>query len=116
LNEPEAFICKALKGEAIVHYREPLIIRALPVRPGSLRLARRVKINEIKLTIILFTLWVFGTTALLPSKCCNLMVLQLLINFHARFKVITIKEGNGEGNTNSIEDNVRWSQNVSPRG
>jgi hypothetical protein len=29
LHESEASICKALKGEAIVHYAEPLIIKAL---------------------------------------------------------------------------------------
>jgi hypothetical protein len=54
LHELEAFICKALKGEAIVDYAEPLIIR-LRRTDESLRLARRVKINEIKSTIILFT-------------------------------------------------------------
>ena len=59
----------ALKGEAIVHYAEPLIIRALkarsvgswkpPARPPCWVVAesedQRVKINEIKSTIILFT-------------------------------------------------------------
>jgi hypothetical protein len=49
LHELEAFMCKALKGEAIVHYAEPLITQPY----GSLRLARRVKINEIKLTLVL---------------------------------------------------------------
>jgi hypothetical protein len=29
LHESEAFICKALKGKAIVVYAEPLIIKAL---------------------------------------------------------------------------------------
>jgi hypothetical protein len=29
LHESEAFICKALKGEAIVAYAEPLIVMAL---------------------------------------------------------------------------------------
>jgi hypothetical protein len=53
LHELEAFICKALKSEAIVHYAEPLIIR-LRRTDGSLQLARRVKINEIRSTIILF--------------------------------------------------------------
>jgi hypothetical protein len=51
LHESEAFICKALKGEAIVNYCEPLIKKALYAQPaghGSLRLAHRVKINEIK--------------------------------------------------------------------
>jgi hypothetical protein len=44
----EAFICKALKGEAIPPWRdaEPLIIR-LRRTDESLRLACRVKINEI---------------------------------------------------------------------
>ena len=34
LHEPEAFICKALKGEAIVHYCEPLITKQM-VASGS---------------------------------------------------------------------------------
>jgi len=29
LHESEAFICKALKGEAIVHYAEPLITKQM---------------------------------------------------------------------------------------
>ena len=29
LPESEAFICKALKGEAIVHYAEPLITQQM---------------------------------------------------------------------------------------
>ena len=29
LHESEAFICKALKGEAIVHYAEPLITQQM---------------------------------------------------------------------------------------
>jgi hypothetical protein len=29
LHESEAFICKALKGEAIVHYCEPLITKQM---------------------------------------------------------------------------------------
>jgi len=29
LHESEAFICKALKGEAIVHYAEPLITKRM---------------------------------------------------------------------------------------
>jgi hypothetical protein len=41
LHESEAFICKALKGEAIVLYAEPLIIR-LRRTDKSLRLARLV--------------------------------------------------------------------------
>ena len=36
LHESEAFICKALKGEAIVHYAEPLIMN------GAVSAARRV--------------------------------------------------------------------------
>jgi len=37
----------------------------------SLRLARRVKINEIKSTIILFTNWVFGITSqIFTIFCC----------------------------------------------
>jgi hypothetical protein len=40
LYESEAFICKALKGEAIVDYASPLIIR-LRRTDGILRLARR---------------------------------------------------------------------------
>jgi hypothetical protein len=47
LHESEAFICKALKAEAIVNYASALIIR-LRRTDGSLRLARRVKNNEIK--------------------------------------------------------------------
>jgi hypothetical protein len=43
---------------------------------GSLRLARRVKINEIKLTIILFIYLVFGFTALILSPCCNLLLFK----------------------------------------
>ena len=31
LHESEAFICKALKGEAIVHYAEPLITKQMKV-------------------------------------------------------------------------------------
>jgi len=46
-DKSEAFICKAFKGEAIVYYASPLIIRRRRT-DGSLRLARRVKINEIK--------------------------------------------------------------------
>ena len=83
LHESEAFICKALKGEAIVYYAEPLITQPYE----SLRLARRVKINEIKSTIILFAylgIW----------HCCSMslnlllfnIILKFLINFHARFK------------------------------
>jgi hypothetical protein len=57
LNEPEAFIFKAFKGEAIVNYasaltRPPRLSgsrwRAGNAADGSLRLARSVKINEIK--------------------------------------------------------------------
>jgi hypothetical protein len=36
LHESEAFICKALKGEAIVYYAEPLIMN------GAVSAARRV--------------------------------------------------------------------------
>ncbi len=36
MHESEAFICKALKGEAIVHYGEPLIMN------GAVIAARRV--------------------------------------------------------------------------
>ena len=69
LHELEAFICKALKGEAIVAYAEPLIIR-LRRTDESLRLARRVKINEIKSTIILFTNWVSDITSQLVTTRC----------------------------------------------
>jgi hypothetical protein len=57
LHESEAFICKALKGEATVNYastltRPPRLSgsrwRAGNAADGSLRLARRVKINEKK--------------------------------------------------------------------
>ena len=37
LHESEAFICKALKGEAIVHYAEPLITQQMKAS-GSLSL------------------------------------------------------------------------------
>ena len=73
LHESEAFICKALKGEAIVYYAEPLIIR-LRRTDESLRLARRVKINEIKSTISLFTYQVFGSRALILTACCYLIL------------------------------------------
>ena len=36
LHESEAFICKALKGEAIVNYAKPLIIKALKALPEGL--------------------------------------------------------------------------------
>jgi len=35
-----------------------------------LRLARRVKINEIKSTFILFTKWVFTITSQIFTTCC----------------------------------------------
>ncbi len=56
LHESEAFICKALKGEVVVYYFEPLTRpprlsgsrwRAGNAADESLRLARRVKINGI---------------------------------------------------------------------
>ena len=52
----------------------------------SLRLARRVKINEIKSTIILFTNWVFTITSLIFTTCCYYIIAKLLINFHARIR------------------------------
>jgi hypothetical protein len=68
LHGSEAFICKALKGKAIVAYAEPLIIR-LRRTDESLRLALRVKINEIKSTIILSTNWVFCFTSQCGAIC-----------------------------------------------
>jgi hypothetical protein len=56
LHESEAFICKALKGEAIVAYAEPLITPQMKAS-GS---PPRGKINEIKSTKILFTIWVYS--------------------------------------------------------
>ena len=50
------------------------------------RVARRVKINEIKLTIILFAYVVFGFTAQIITTFCYLILSKLLINFHARFR------------------------------
>jgi hypothetical protein len=47
LHGSEVFICKAFKAEAIVNYASALIIRRRRT-DGSLRLAHRVKINEIK--------------------------------------------------------------------
>jgi hypothetical protein len=44
LNESEAFICKAFQGEAIVE----LCFALNNAADGSLRLALRVRINEIK--------------------------------------------------------------------
>ncbi|CAB1058140.1 hypothetical protein D1BOALGB6SA_2896 [Olavius sp. associated proteobacterium Delta 1] len=47
-------------------YAESLILKALlalPVRHESLRLVRRAKINEIKSTIILFSIWIFYFTS-----------------------------------------------------
>jgi hypothetical protein len=38
LHESEAFICKALKGEVVVYYFEPIIIR-LRRTDGGLRFA-----------------------------------------------------------------------------
>ena len=51
LHELEAFICKALQGEAIVNYCDPLITHLEdPATRGdeSFQLARRVKIDEKK--------------------------------------------------------------------
>ena len=51
MNELEAFIFKAFKGEAIVNYCEPLITQLEdPATRGDERsqLARRVKIDEKK--------------------------------------------------------------------
>jgi hypothetical protein len=54
LHESEAFICKALKDEAIVCYCEPLITqqREASSLSASGGLARRVKIDEKKKIII----------------------------------------------------------------
>jgi hypothetical protein len=46
LHGSEAFICKALKGEAIPLKAGCLVLNNSA--DGSLRLARRVKINEIR--------------------------------------------------------------------
>ena len=56
-HESETFICKALKGKAIVTYAEPLITQQMKASglSASGGLARRVKINEIKSTAILST-------------------------------------------------------------
>jgi hypothetical protein len=43
LHEPEAFICKALKGEAIVNYASALITQQMEASG----LPAGVKINEI---------------------------------------------------------------------
>ena len=62
-------LCRALNNEA----------------DESLRLARRVKINEIKSTIILFTYSAYGIIASSISIGCYLILFPRLINFHARF-------------------------------
>ena len=66
LHGSEAFICKALKGEVVVCYFEPLITQQMKASGSpdvlgrsSKSEAQRVKINEIKSVIIFFTDWVF---------------------------------------------------------
>jgi len=49
LHEPEVFICKALKGEAIVNYCEPLITQQMKASGSPFR----VKIDD-KIIIIQF--------------------------------------------------------------
>ena len=80
LHESEAFICKALKGEVVVCYFEPLITQQMKASgsPEGWKLRRS--------TLILFTNLVFGFTAQIPITCCYLILFKCLINFHARFR------------------------------
>jgi len=81
LHASEAFICKAFKGEAIVK----LCFALNNTADGSLRLARRVKINEIKgllsttIEQYLFLLVKFARYAVIKK-------ILLLINFHTKFR------------------------------
>jgi hypothetical protein len=84
LHEPEAFICFVIKGSASRLRRDSLTLKCLAYE--SLRLARRVKINEIKSTLILFTYLVSGFTSHFFATCCYLKLFHHLINFHARFR------------------------------
>ena len=65
LHESQVFICKALKGEAIVE----LCLALNNAADGSLRLADRVKINEINGFYPFYFFFNFS-----------------FINFHAKFE------------------------------
>jgi hypothetical protein len=45
-----------------------------------------MKIEEIKSTTILFTIWVFYFTAQFITNHCYHILFKLLINFNARFR------------------------------
>ena len=93
MHESEVFICKSLKGEAIVE-----LLRAFNnAAYESLRLAPWVKIDEKKI-IIPFRLseeggYAIGIKSFVEKHRLNsvkLGVLKVLINFHARFRRLIV--------------------------
>ena len=82
LHESEAFICKALKGEAIVHYAEPLITKHMEAS-GSPAGWKLMRLNRSS-SFLLNRYWALLLKFSQPDVI--LILFHHLINFHARFR------------------------------